>query len=51
MFLLLSADDADELATPFEQWCESMDMNPEDPRAWPLYEASVGQTDHAPAAS
>lgn len=51
MFLLLSADDADQLGTPFEQWCESMDLHPDDPRSWPLYEASVGTTSHAPAAS
>ena len=53
MFLLLSIGDEPDasLSTPFEQWCESMDMHPEDPRSWPLYQASVGAADHAPAAS
>jgi len=53
MLLLISTgDDSDaSLSTPFEQWCASMDLHPEDPRAWPMYEASVGATSHAPAAS
>jgi hypothetical protein len=53
MLLLISTgdDSGSSLSTPFEQWCESMDLHPEDSRAWAMYEASVGSTSHAPAAS
>jgi hypothetical protein len=44
-------DDAEPLATPFEEWCASMDLHPEDSRAWPLYEHSVGTESHIPTAS
>jgi hypothetical protein len=52
MFLMISGDhDAESVLTPFEDWCVSMDLHPEDWRAWPLYQASVGVADHTPAAS
>lgn len=51
MFLLMLADDAEPITTPFEEWCASMDLHPEDSRAWPLYEASIGVESHTPAAS
>ncbi|MBB3042216.1 hypothetical protein [Nocardioides soli] len=28
--------------TSFEDWCASMELHPEDSRAWPLYEARTG---------
>ncbi|GAA4740381.1 hypothetical protein GCM10023350_26030 [Nocardioides endophyticus] len=53
MILVFSSDDDSEsLATPFEEWCASMDLHPEDSRAWPLYEHSIGvETSHIPTAS
>ena len=55
MFLLLPhGDDAGEwLASPFESWCAVAGIDPEDSRAWMLFQAeqqaeSVSQT---PAAS
>ena len=45
-------DGAEALASPFEEWCASMDLHPEDSRAWPLYEHSIGvETTHIPTAS
>jgi hypothetical protein len=52
MFLMLmGGDDTESMATPFEEWCASMDLHPDDSRAWPLYEASVGAENHTPKAS
>ena len=53
MILVFSAgnDDSESLSTPFEEWCASMDLHPEDSRAWPLYEHSVGVEAHIPTAS
>jgi hypothetical protein len=54
MILVFSSgnDDSESLSTPFEEWCASMDIHPEDSRAWPLYEHSVGaETSHIPTAS
>ena len=53
MFSLLSTDDeyAESPATPFEEWCGSMRIDPDDSRAWPLYEATVGVGSHTPAVS
>ena len=50
MFLLMMNDD-EPLATPYEEWCASMDLHPDDSRAWPLYDASIGVEAHTPAAS
>jgi hypothetical protein len=41
----------DSYATPFEQWCASVDLHPEDSRAWPLYEARLAAESQTPAAS
>ena len=54
MILVFSSgnEDAESLSTPFEEWCASMDLHPEDSRAWPLYVHSVGEEEsHTPAAS
>lgn len=53
MILVFSAGsgDAESLSTPFEEWCASMDLHPEDSRAWPLFEHSVGVEDHTLEAS
>jgi hypothetical protein len=54
MILVFSSGDdgAESLSTPFEEWCASMDLHPEDSRAWPLYEHSIGaETSHIPTAS
>jgi hypothetical protein len=54
MILVFSSgdDDSESLTTPFEEWCASMDLHPEDSRAWPLYEQSIGaETSHIPTAS
>jgi hypothetical protein len=54
MILVFSSDDegSESLSTPFEEWCASMDLHPEDSRAWPLYEHSIGaETSHIPTAS
>jgi len=53
MFLMLMDGDAPEgsMATPFEEWCASVGMHPEDSRAWPLYEAGLQSESHTPAAS
>jgi hypothetical protein len=56
MILVFSSGDGDSdsesLCTPFEEWCASMDLHPEDSRAWPLYEHSIGaETSHIPTAS
>jgi hypothetical protein len=44
-------DGEESLSTPFEEWCASMDLHPEDSRAWPLFERSVGAESHVPTAS
>lgn len=46
-----AGESEESLATPFEQWCVSMDLHPEDSRAWPLYEARSEAGSHTPAAS
>jgi len=54
MILVFSSgnDDSESLSTPFEEWCASMEIHPEDSRAWQLYEQSVGaETSHIPTAS
>ncbi len=54
MILVFSpgSDGSESLSTPFEEWCASMDLHPEDSRAWPLYEHSIGaETSHIPTAS
>lgn len=53
MILVFSSDDgAESHSTPFEEWCASMDLHPDDSRSWPLYEQSVGvETSHIPTAS
>lgn len=32
----------DILATPFETWCESSGIHPDDPDAWALYRGALG---------
>lgn len=53
MILVFStgSGDGESLSTPFEEWCASMDLHPEDSRAWPLFEHSVGVGDHTLEAS
>ena len=51
MFLLMLTDDVEPVATPFEEWCSSMDLHPDDSRSWPLYVACIGAESHTPAAS
>ncbi|MFC7493249.1 MULTISPECIES: hypothetical protein [unclassified Nocardioides] len=48
---MTDGSEAESYCTPFEEWCASMDLHPEDSRAWPLYEASIGAGAHTPAAS
>jgi hypothetical protein len=51
MFLLMLTDEPESVATPFEQWCDTMDLHPDDSRSWALYVAFVGAESHTPAAS
>lgn len=53
MLLMLMGGDEFEGSpvTPFEEWCASVGIHPEDSRAWPLYEARVDTESHTPAAS
>ena len=51
MFLPIPTDDPEPVTSPFEQWCASVGLHPEDSRAWPLYEARVAVKSQTPAAS
>lgn len=52
MYFTIGGHEAEEsLSTPFEEWCASVDLHPEDSRAWPLYVHSIGVEAHTPAAS
>lgn len=36
-----------ELASPFERWCDTVGLHPEDWRAWPLFEATLREDPQA----
>jgi len=48
MFL---TDGEEPVTTPFEEWCASVALHPDDSRAWPLYEAGLAAESQTSAAS